>query len=213
MRRPGRIALIEAGAAMLGLTPADCIARTGVVSGGGKSLGYGQIVAKGLTRSFTPEELAALPLKPATERRLIGQPVQALDIAGKIDGTTVYGIDAKLPGMVHARPLLPPTRYGSTVTSVDDTAARGVAAYLSTLTLNDPSGTVPGWVMVLAETCHPALAASDLIKVTWTPGASATVTEALILDRGRALIADPTTGAFLTPAAATPTPPLPRPPA
>ncbi len=193
----GRIALTQAGAVMLGLAPADCTARDGVVSGGGKSLTYGQIVAQGLTRSFTPDELAALPLKPGADRRLIGQPVQALDIAGKIDGTVVYGIDAKVSGMVHARPLLPPTRCGSKVTSVDDRAARGVPGYISTLTLDDPSDTVPGWVMVLAETFRAALAASELVKVSWTPGPTATVTEALILDRGRALIADPATGAEL----------------
>jgi isoquinoline 1-oxidoreductase subunit beta len=99
----GRVALIEAGAAMLGLTAADCTARAGVVSGGGKSVTYAEIVTKGLTRSFTADELAAMPIKPAAERRLIGQPVTALDVAGKIDGSTVYGIDAKVDGMVYAR--------------------------------------------------------------------------------------------------------------
>ena len=144
------LALIEAAAAMLGVDAASCTALAGVVSGGGKSVTYGQIVAKGLSRSFTADELSAMPIKPAAERRLIGRPVTALDVAGKIDGSAVYGIDAKVDGMVFARPLLPPTRNGSVATAVDDTAAKGVKGYLSSLILNDPSGTVPGWVMVVA---------------------------------------------------------------
>lgn len=193
----GRIALTEAGAAMLGAEPSECTARGGVVSGGGNSVTYAEIVAKGLTRSFTADELAALPIKPAAERRLIGKPVTALDVAGKIDGSVIYGIDAKVEGMVYARPLLPPTRNGSVASAVDDAAAKGVKGYLSSLILNDPSGTVPGWVMVVGETYPAVLKASALVKVTWTPGPTAAVDELQIQDRARALIADPAGGAIL----------------
>ena len=193
----GRTALIEAGAAMLGVKPTDCTALAGVVSGGGKTVSYAQIVAKGLTRSFTPDELAAMPFKPAAERRLIGKPVTALDVAGKVNGSTVYGIDARVEGMVYARPLLPPTRNGSVATAVDDTAAKAVKGYLSSLILDDPSGTVPGWVMVVADSYPAALKASALVKVTWTPGPAATGDELQIQDRARALIADPTGGSLL----------------
>lgn len=193
----GRIALIEAGAAILGVAPADCTARAGLVTGGGASVTYAQIVAKGLTRSFTAEELAAMPIKSAADRRLIGKPVTALDVAGKIDGSVIYGIDAMVDGMAYARPLLPPTRNGAVATAVDDTAARGVKGYLSTLILNDPSGTVPGWVMVMAETYPAALKASALVQVTWTPGPTAEVAELDIQNRARALIADPAAGSLL----------------
>jgi CO/xanthine dehydrogenase Mo-binding subunit len=193
----GRTALIDAGAALLGVPAADCTARAGVVSGDGKSATYAEIVVKGLTRSFTADELAVMPIKSATDRRLIGKPVTALDVAGKIDGSAVYGIDARVDGMVYARPLLPPTRNGSVATSVDDTAAKEVKGYLSSLILNDPSGTVPGWVMVVADSYPAALKASDLVKVTWTPGPTAFVGEQQIQDRSRALIADPAGGALL----------------
>ncbi|MCB6180144.1 molybdopterin-dependent oxidoreductase [Rhodobacter sp. Har01] len=193
----GRIALIEAGAAMMGVASADCTARAGVVSGGDRSVSYAEIVAKGVTRSFNADELAAMPIKPVSERRLIGKPVTALDVAGKIDGSVIYGIDAKVEGMVYARPLLPPTRNGSVALSVDDAAAKGVKGYLSSLILDDPSGTVPGWVMVMAESYPAAIKASNLVKVTWAPGPTAAVDEAQIQDRARALIADPAAGALL----------------
>ncbi|MFN5998539.1 MAG: molybdopterin cofactor-binding domain-containing protein [Paracoccaceae bacterium] len=193
----GRIALIEAAAAILNVTPADCTAYGGVVTGGGKAVTYAEIVAKGLTRSFTADELAAMPIKPAAERKLIGKPVTGLDIVGKTDGSIVYGIDAKVEGMVYARPLLPPTRNGSVATAVDDTAAKAVKGYLSSLILDDPSGTVPGWVMVMAESYPAAIKASDLVKVTWTAGPTAMVGELELQDHARALIADPAAGAIL----------------
>ncbi len=193
----GRIALIEATAAILNVAPADCTAYGGVVTGGGKAVTYAEIVAKGLTRSFTADELAAMPVKPAAQRKLIGKPVTALDVAGKTDGSIVYGIDAKVEGMVYARPLLPPTRNGSVATAVDDTAAKGVKGYLSSLILDDPSGTVPGWVMVMAESYPAAIKASDLVKVTWTAGPTAEVGEQELQDHARALIADPAGGAIL----------------
>ena len=43
----GRIALIEAGAKLLGVPAADCIARNGAVVAGKRSVSFGDIVEKG----------------------------------------------------------------------------------------------------------------------------------------------------------------------
>lgn len=194
----GRIALIEGGAKLLKVAPAACTARAGKVSGAGKSISYGDIVAQGgLTRSFTAAELDKLPLKPVGERRLLGKPVAAIDIPEKINGTAVYGIDAKVAGMVHARPVMPPTRYGARVVYVDDSAAKAVKGYLRYVTLEDPSDTVPGWVMVIATSTAAAIRAADLVKVTWTGGDGAGVSENAIQEHGAALIADTGAGSIL----------------
>jgi isoquinoline 1-oxidoreductase beta subunit len=193
----GRTALIEAAAAKWGVEPATCTARDGVVTDGASSVSYAELVAGGLERSFTEEELKALPLKPHAELRLVGKDVTALDIDNKTNGKAIYGIDAKIDGMVYGVPMLPPTRLGSSVISVDDSGAAGVKGYLQTLTLDDPSGTVPGWVVVLGETLMAAKWASEAIKVTWAAGDTAGVSEAQINDHGRALIADGAAGAIL----------------
>ena len=194
----GRLALVEQGAKLLGVAAAGCSARGGTVTAGGRSISYGDIVARGgLERRFTEAELKALPIKPAADRRLIGHAAAAIDIPAKTNGTARYGIDAALPGMVYARPKMPPTRYGSSVVSIDDSAARAVPGYLRSLALADPSATVPGWVMVFATSSDAAIRAADLVKVIWTAGAAATVSEKTIQDRGAALIADAAAGSLV----------------
>jgi isoquinoline 1-oxidoreductase beta subunit len=184
----GRTALIEAAAAKWGVEASGLTARDGSVTDGTQSISYGDLVAGGLNRSFTEDELAALPLKAHADLRLVGQDVHPLDLDTKTTGQAIYGLDAKVDGMVYGVPMLPPTRYGSKVNSVDDSAAQGVKGYLETVVLDDPSGTVPGWVVVLGETLYAARSASYEISVDWTAGETANVSEEDIQARSRELI-------------------------
>jgi isoquinoline 1-oxidoreductase subunit beta len=194
----GRTALIEEGAKLLKVEPGACVARNGAVHAGKASVSYGEIVTRGnLARSFTPEQLAKLPVKPAGERRLIGKPVRARDIPAKTNGQGVYGLDATVPGMLYARPKLPPTRYDSVVVAIDDSAAKAVPGYRRSIALEDPSGTVPGWVVVLAQSFVAANRAADLVKVTWKTGDAAKVSEADLQKRSAELIADPKAGSLV----------------
>ena len=193
----GRTALIEAAANKWGVDPAACQARNGVITSGEQSISYGELVAAGLSRSYTEDELKALPLKPHSELRLIGKDVTALDIDNKTNGQAIYGLDAKIDGMVYAVPLLPPTRMGSKVDSIDDSEAKGSKGYLQTLKLDDPSGTVPGWVVVLGTSLMAAKKASKKVQVKWLEGETAQVSEADIQAHARQLINDPDAGAIL----------------
>jgi isoquinoline 1-oxidoreductase beta subunit len=188
----GRMALIEEGAKLLGASPQSCTARLGAVHTSGRSISYGDIVARGnLQRTFTPEQLKAIPIKAPRDRRLIGRDTLALDIPSKTDGKGIYGIDATVEGMIYARPKIPPTRYDSKVISIDDSAAKNLPGYIRSLALDDPSGTVTGWVMVLAESFPAASRAADLVKVTWSSGEAAHVSEQDLQQRSAELIADP----------------------
>ena len=194
----GRIALVEAGAKLLGMAVDQCQARNGSVVAANQSISYADIVSRSVpTRTFTADELAQMPIKPASERRLIGRHTAAIDIPAKTNGTTRYGIDATVEGMVHARPKIPPTRNGSSVRSIDDSAARKVKGYISSLALEDPSNTVPGWVMVFASSYPAAIRAADLVKVDWIAGHGADISEQDILDHGATQIADPNGGVLL----------------
>jgi isoquinoline 1-oxidoreductase subunit beta len=146
----GRIAMIEEGVKLLGVSPQHCTARNGTVQAKGRSISYGDIVARGdLRRSYSQQQLEAMPIKWPSERRLIGRDTLALDVPSKTNGKASYGLDAVVEGMIFARPKIPPTRYDSKVVSIDDSAAKSVPGYIQSLALDDPSGTAPGWVMVL----------------------------------------------------------------
>lgn len=191
----GRIALMEEGAKLLGVPVSACSARDSVVSAGHRSISYADIVQRGdLTRSYSADELKKMPIKPPSERRLIGVDTQAIDIPEKTDGTAIYGIDAEVPQMLYGCPKMPPTRNGSKVVSVDDSGARTVKGYQRSVTLDDPSGTVPGWVVVLADSTHAAFSAAAKVKVTWQNDDTASVSEKDILRHAAALMADPKAG-------------------
>jgi isoquinoline 1-oxidoreductase beta subunit len=194
----GRIALTEEGAKLLGVSPQSCTARNGAVHARGKSILYGDIVARGnMRRVFTPEQLEKLAIKLPAERRLIGRDTMSLDVPSKTNGEGRYGIDAVVEGMIYARPKVPPTRYDSKVVSIDDSAAKRVPGYIQSLALDDPSGTVPGWVMVCANSFATASHAADLVKVTWKSGDAAHVSERDLQNRAAELIADPKGGAMV----------------
>src|SRR6202171_2513761 len=194
----GRIALGEEGAKLLGVRPQSCTARKGAVQAAGRSITYGDIVARGsLRRTYTPEQLDEIPIKAPAERRLIGRDTLALDVTSKTNGKARYGLDAVVEGMIYARPKIPPTRYDSKVVSIDDSAAKGVAGYIRSIALDDPSGTAPGWVMVYADSFVAANRAADLVKITWSSGEAANVSEQDLQRRAAELIADPKGGALL----------------
>jgi CO/xanthine dehydrogenase Mo-binding subunit len=185
----GRLVLREQGARLLGVAADACQVSDSKVICGGQSISFGEIVQRGdIDRVFSAEELEAMPVKPAQDRTLIGKSAQALDIPAKSDGSARYGIDAEIDGMVYARPLIPPTRYGSTVKAVDDSAAKDINGYLGYQVLTDPSQTLQGWVMAVASNQWSAIKSANAIRVDWDPGPTAAVSEQEIMAEGERLV-------------------------
>lgn len=194
----GRETLIVAGARMLGADPANCEARSGRVQSGARSVSYGDIVKRGgFSASFTAEELKRMPVKAPTARRQIGLPTQALDIPDKTNGQSIYGMDAKVEGMVYAAPKIPPTRNGSKVLSVDDSKAKRSAGYQGHLVLQDPSNTVPGWVLVMADSTFNAFRAAAFVEVKWASDETSKVSEKDVIEFGRKQIESTEPGALV----------------
>ncbi|WP_439106171.1 molybdopterin cofactor-binding domain-containing protein [Congregibacter sp.] len=191
----GRTVLIDAAAALLGVDAAQLSASNGVVSGAGQSLSFAEIVSRGdISRTFSDDELAAMPIKPAASRTLIGKETSALDVPAKSKGAAIYGLDAELPGMVYAHPIVAPTRYGSVITSIDDSAAKEISGYQQTMAIEDSSGFVQGMALVIADSFPAAMKATEAVKVEWDAGETASVSEDDILSEGKSLVDDPQAG-------------------
>lgn len=194
----GRTLLVEAGANMLGVDAGLCTARGGNVIAGDQQISFAKIVAEGdLSRTISDDELAAMPIKAAADRQLIGMPASALDVPEKTRGTAVYGLDTELPNMVYAHPMVPPTRYGSTISAIDDTAARDVPGYMQTLQISDPSDVIQGWALVIADSFPAAMKAADAVEIDWEAGPTAAVTETHLFAEGEKLTADSATGTLV----------------
>jgi isoquinoline 1-oxidoreductase beta subunit len=100
LRQAGAIArtmLVAAAAKRWNVDPASCHARSGAVlhAPTGRSIKYGELAADA-ARMPIPESVA---LKRPEDFRLIGTPAKRLDAPAKVNGTAVYGIDARPPGV------------------------------------------------------------------------------------------------------------------
>ena len=84
-------------------------------------------------RMPVPENVA---LKRPKDFKLIGTPAKRLDTPAKVNGTAVYGIDARPPGVKIATLAQSPV-FGGRVKSVDDAAAKAVKGVRQIVRLDD----------------------------------------------------------------------------
>src|SRR6266700_4426197 len=162
----GRMALIEAGAKVLGARQSDCRAESSRVidKASGRSIGYGEIIQKvKIDRKFAyPEDFKAIKLKELGSYKIIGKSLAALDIPAKTNGQAKYGIDVFLPNMVYGALVIPRTRYGSKVLSIDDSEARKIPGFVKAVKVDDALGKCTGWVVALAEKFPAAVQAAKV---------------------------------------------------
>lgn len=158
LRRAGaeaRERLVAAAAARWSVDAGLCRADRGVVTGpGDRRATYGELAQEAaiVAYSGTPT------LVPDSELRLIGRPLTRLDLRPKTDGSAVFGIDVRLPGLLYAGVQQAP-KVGQTATGWGRPPA-GMQAVA-----------VPGGVAVIGgpTTWHVIRAARDL-SVTWQDG-------------------------------------------
>jgi isoquinoline 1-oxidoreductase beta subunit len=97
-------------------------AHGAVVLPDGKSLKYTELAEI----AATLEPVREVTLRAPSEWRLIGKPMQRLDIVAKSTGTQRYGIDLAIEGMVHAAVKVNP-RQGGKLNRYDDSRPRACA--------------------------------------------------------------------------------------
>jgi isoquinoline 1-oxidoreductase subunit beta len=195
----GRLTLIKAAAEMLGVPENECRASESRVyhTKSKKSLTFADIVRSGkANKTWTPDELKAITLKTPDQRTKVGQSLPQLDIPSKTNGTCKYGIDAFVPGMLYGTLAIPPVRYGATVKSVDDSAAKKVPGFVKAVVLDDKTATTTGWVVAVATSYEGAMKAAAALKIDWDKGPNANVSDQSIIDESRRLQKEGTEGLF-----------------
>jgi len=89
-----------------------------VIAPDGKRLSYGELVAGDMLHVQAQPKSK---LKNPATYKVIGQSVPRVDIPAKVTGGAAYVQDMRLPGMVHARIVRPPS-YGAQLTECDTSA-------------------------------------------------------------------------------------------
>src|SRR5215831_11962119 len=118
-----RSLLIDAAAARLSVPREQLKAQDGaVVATDGRRLGFGALVKDELLQ-VTADGRA--DLTDAAHYRVIGRPVQRVDIPAKVTGGAAYVHDLRLPGMVHARVVRPPS-YRAKLSALNTAEAEGM---------------------------------------------------------------------------------------
>jgi nicotinate dehydrogenase subunit B len=89
-----------------------------VISPNGERFGYGDLVAADMLHVQAQPKSK---LKDPATFKIMGQPIPRVDIPAKVTGGAAYVQDMRLPGMVHARIVRPPS-YGARLTECDASA-------------------------------------------------------------------------------------------
>ncbi|MBI1208864.1 MAG: molybdopterin-dependent oxidoreductase [Azospirillum sp.] len=175
LRRAGaaaRMMLVAAAAQAWRVRAEDCVAGEGFVSHAAsfRRASYGAL-APAAARMAVPGEVA---LRERKAWRVIGRPIPRLDIPAKTDGSAVFGIDVRLPGMLYAAIRQCPV-FGGTLAGVDDAAARREPGVIAVVPFKDA-------VAVVAQTwwCAQSTLAHK-VATSWTPGPAAGNDDAAIV--------------------------------
>jgi isoquinoline 1-oxidoreductase subunit beta len=193
MREAGAVAramLLKAAQAEWKAGAADCRTADGfVLHADGRRLGYGALAARA-ARDGEGIDVADVRLKHPRDFKLIGKPTPRRDSAIKVNGSAVFGIDVRPPGMVYAAVKMAPM-VGAVVGQFDATAVKAMPGVLKVVDISGAlqanTGAGAG-VAVVATSWWQARQAAAALPVQWTPGANAGLSsEAIFSGFARAL--------------------------
>jgi isoquinoline 1-oxidoreductase beta subunit len=152
-----RAMLLSAAAAQWNVPAAECDTQAGFVThaASGRRLAYAGLVRQAAAQAVPADP----PLMPKERWRHMGKDVARLDLPAKTDGSATFGIDVKLPGMLHAAILQCP-HFGGKLKAVDAQPAlarRGVKQVVQ----------LPDAVAVVADSYWRAQQALNALRPEW----------------------------------------------
>jgi isoquinoline 1-oxidoreductase beta subunit len=186
----GRTMLIAAAAQQWGVEPDSCRAEQGFVihTASNRRLSYGELAAAAAKLPVPAE----VKLKDAKEFRLVGTPVKRTDTPMKVDGSGIFGLDVRVPGMLYAVIERCPI-FGGELESFDAAKAKAVPGVRQVVEIkraelthpftNRVAGAghqhyMPGGVAVIANSTWAAMEGRRALTVKWKEGEHAQLSSA-----------------------------------
>ena len=170
VRRGGaaaRIMLLQAAADQWRVPVGELTVSDGVISHAAtkRTISYGKVAA---TAAKVPApDPKSITLKDPRNWKIAGKAIRRLDTADKLNGSKIYAIDVKLPGMLCAAIKDCPV-FGGKLKSYDEAKIAGRPGIKGVFKVKD-SG-----VAVVADTWYRAKSALEALPIVWddTPNAS-----------------------------------------
>jgi len=180
MREAGataRFMLIQAAAQQWGVPAAECETDLHVVvhRSTNRRAGYGELASAAAKLPVPSKE--ELKLKPKSAWRYIGKGEVSYDLEALVTGKAIYGMDARVDGMVYASVERPPV-LGGKVKSYDDKEALKVSGVRQTVPI-DPFQQAPafqplGGIAVIADNTWAAFQGRKKLNISWDNGPNET---------------------------------------
>jgi len=157
-----RAMLFELAARRFGVAADTLKVSDGVITAAdGRKVGYGELAGEA---DLKREATAQVKPKAASDHRIVGKPVERLDIPAKITGGAAFVQDLRLPGMLHGRVVRPP-RYGSRLDAFDEAKVKAMPGVVTVVS----DGSFLGVVAQREEQAIKAVTALAA-SAKWTAG-------------------------------------------
>ena len=121
----------------LGVAVSNLSVTDGVVTGGGQSMTYGEIV-EGVTDWEIPD---VPPLKKRSDFKYVGKPVPRVDLHDKVIGAPIFGIDATMPDMLYGS-VVRSKKVDTSMENFDSAAAEKMPGVIQVIREKDFIGVV-----------------------------------------------------------------------
>jgi isoquinoline 1-oxidoreductase subunit beta len=170
-----RMMLIQAAAQQWQVPPAECTTElhTVVHAPTGRHLPYGDLVTAASKLPVPARD--TLQFKSKASWRYLGKDMPSYDLTDLCSGKAIYGMDAKLPGMVYASIEHPPV-LGGKVKSYDTDAPLKITGVHQTVPIDPfkpPCAFQPlGGVAVIADNTWAAFQGRKKLNIVWENGAN-----------------------------------------
>jgi isoquinoline 1-oxidoreductase subunit beta len=176
VRRGGaaaRLMLIAAAAHMWQVPVHECAAEAGVITHlpSARQTTYGK-VASAASKRDVPQDVK---LKDPKDWKIAGKPLRRIDTADKLDGSKIYAIDVRLPGMLHAAIRNAPV-FGTKIVSFDAAAVAAMPGVHRVVKVG------PSAVAVVAATWWQASKAVAALPVVYEESPNADVSSSSIAE-------------------------------
>ena len=165
-----RVMLVTAAAEQWQVPISECSVDKGVITHktSGKSLKFGEVA----TAAAALEVPADVPLKPRSERTIIGHDVPRKDTPDKVIGTADFGVDQRMEGLVFATVARSPV-LGGTIKNYDDKAALAVPGVNQTVQIDTG-------IAVVADHSWAAIQGREALEIDWDEGPNTDLDSAAI---------------------------------